>query len=269
MKKVFKNLSAIALCAALIFTICSCDWLDQKKAGHAVWKTGKHETILFDGTEYRLLSIKGNKTPVMPQLHIQRYNNENYVTDDDVPVLAADMYGTRFQLSSDKSLIKVDDKYYARKSKYDDYAAAAEKSINDRYGFYYGSSDPELMRDIPRMYGIDTTVADGNAGFAVLSSRFSEIIDNIRINPVDDWTALKLQDISFSYCMQFVACDRNGMMCAGKAYTLLSDGYSYYLRREDKDFDPIYYYTYEPDAQSILTLYEKLSNQGIWLPEAY
>ena len=269
MKKVFKNLSAITLCAALIFTLCSCSWLDQKKAGHAVWKTGKHETILFDGTEYRLLSIKGNKTPVMPQLHIQRYNNENYVTDDDVPVLAADMYGTRFQLSSDKSLIKVDDKYYARKSKYDDYAAAAEKSINDRYGFYYGSSDPELMRDIPRMNGIETAVADGNAGFAVLSSKFSDMIDDIRVNPLEDVIASNLQDRSYSYCMQFVACDRNGMMCAGKAYTLLSDGFVYFLRREDKDVNPVYYYVLSDEAEYIIGLYEKLALQGAWLPEVY
>ena len=55
MKGIIRKSGAFVLCAALILTLCSCDWLDDKKAGHAVWKTGKHETILFDDTEYRLL----------------------------------------------------------------------------------------------------------------------------------------------------------------------------------------------------------------------
>lgn len=269
MKGIIRRSGAFILCAALILTLCSCDWLDDKKAGHAVWKTGKHETILFDDTEYRLLEIKGNKTPIMPYSHIRGYENENYVTEDDVPVLAADMYGTRFRLSSDKSLIKVGDKYYARKNKYDDYAAAAKKTITDRYGFYYGSSSPKLMRDIPIMNGIETTVADGDAGFAVLSSKFSEMIDDIKVNPMEKQIASRFQESSFNYCMQFVACDRNGMMCAGKAYTLLSDGYTYCLRREDKGDTPVYYYMFSDDTEYITDLYETLALQGAWLPEVY
>ena len=269
MKGIIRKSGAFILCAVLILTLCSCDWLDKKKAGHAVWKTGKHETILFDDTEYRLLEIKGNKTPIMPYSHIRGYENENYVTDDDVPVLAADMYGTRFQLSSDKSLIRVGDKYYARKSKYDGYAAAAKKTITDRYGFYYGSSNPELMRDITKMNGINTTVADGDAGFAVLSSKFSEMIDDIKKNPVDERVAANLDGGTFDYCMQFVACDKDGMMCTGKGYTLISDGSTYYLRRQDKDTVPVYYYMFPDDAQYIIELYEKLALQGAWLPEVY
>lgn len=179
------------------------------------------------------------------------------------------MYGTRFQLSSDKSLIKVGDKYYARKNKYDGYAAAAKKTITDRYGFYYGSSNTELMKDIPRMKGIETTVADGDAGFAVLSSKFSEMIDDIKVNPLENHVSSKFQESSFNYCMQFVACDRNGMMCAGKAYTLLSDGYTYFLRREDKGDTPVYYYMPPDDTEYIIYLYEKLAIQGAWLPEVY
>ena len=97
MKGIIRKSGAFVLCAALILPLCSCDWLDDKKAGHAVWKTDKHETILFDDTEYRLLEIKDNKTPIMPHSNIREYKNNNYVTYDDVPVLAADMYGTRFR----------------------------------------------------------------------------------------------------------------------------------------------------------------------------
>lgn len=70
MKGIIRKSGAFVLCAALILTLCSCDWLDKKKSGHAVWKTGKHETILFDDTEYRLLEIKGNKTPIMPRSYV-------------------------------------------------------------------------------------------------------------------------------------------------------------------------------------------------------
>ena len=129
----FKRLIACLLLVLLAAALCSCDFLDQMKAHHAVWNNAAKTEILWNGEVYRqLMKIETDSL----------YSTNVRVTDADVPVLLSDAYGNTAHVDSTGNQIFFDyyiyDEAYSmrrfvRSAVYDQYEAAAKNPQMNRF----------------------------------------------------------------------------------------------------------------------------------------
>lgn len=99
-----KSMRFIALALAFLiacFAFCGCDFIEEARKEHAVWKNNEKTLIELNGKEYKLLPECDFLNPVCD------YYNYT-VTDSDVPLLLAEMYGEYVSVSKDKNFIIVD-----------------------------------------------------------------------------------------------------------------------------------------------------------------
>ena len=99
-----KSMRFIALALAFLiacFAFCGCDFIEEARKEHAVWKNNEKTLIELNGKEYKLLPECDFLNPVCD------YYNYT-VTDSDVPLLLAEMYGEYVSVSEDKNFIIVD-----------------------------------------------------------------------------------------------------------------------------------------------------------------
>lgn len=97
MKPIVKIIS-IALCIVMLaVTLCSCQFLDEKKANHAVYCDDKKDSFTFHGYTYR-------KADLSKSLSLIATNDitNSYLTEQDVPVLLSSRYGEMLSYNTDE-----------------------------------------------------------------------------------------------------------------------------------------------------------------------
>ena len=104
MKKTVKILSLILCLLTLSSLLCSCNFLDEKKAYHITFeKNSDNEYVLLDGKRYRCLPHFNDE---LFSLNVTGYIENNfYLTSADVPVLLSRYFGNRVLVSQDKKII--------------------------------------------------------------------------------------------------------------------------------------------------------------------
>ena len=92
MKRIIKVI-AFALCIAMLgVTLCSCQYLEDKKNNRAVFTDDSKEAIEFRGNTYKKIKLPKD----VSVLFGSESSQESYVTTKDVPVLLSSMYGQHF-----------------------------------------------------------------------------------------------------------------------------------------------------------------------------
>lgn len=90
MKKYLRIISAAVCIVILGITLCSCQYLEDKKAEHAVYCDDSKESLVFRDYTYRKAAISKDITFLTPEEQLCAY-----VTTEDVPVLLASEFGER------------------------------------------------------------------------------------------------------------------------------------------------------------------------------
>ena len=98
MKKAIRIISVL-LCAVMLgILLCSCTYLDEQKAMHAVY-TGDSETNLtFRGYTYQKIDLPSNISFLMNEYKVANA----YLTEKDVPVLLSKRFGSIVWYNSDE-----------------------------------------------------------------------------------------------------------------------------------------------------------------------
>ena len=92
MKK-FLRFTAFALCLVIIcVTLCSCQFLDDKKINRAVYTDNSRSSFTFRDSNYKLLDIIDKRELILITNRYREYET-CYVTKSDVPVLLSGVYG--------------------------------------------------------------------------------------------------------------------------------------------------------------------------------
>ena len=119
MKNLKRMIAAVLLCAVALSCV-GCVNLDELKAHHAIWKDEAQTTLELNGETYK-------KMPVNNYFEIWEYDSANvFITTEDVPVLLAEQFGTRMNLSKDHTILESywqeNDQpiYYCRADQYDE-----------------------------------------------------------------------------------------------------------------------------------------------------
>lgn len=99
MKKRLRLISLTLILLMVCFTFCGCTALDEMRAKQAFWKDNEKTVITLNGIEYKLLPECESLSPVCSSYY------DYTVTDSDVPLLLANMYGETLSLSEDKDFL--------------------------------------------------------------------------------------------------------------------------------------------------------------------
>ncbi len=137
MKKAFKYISAILIIALFSLTLCSCEYLDEKKESQAVLGENANglTTIVFkDKTYVSFMSEKGSYE-VNGIYYYYDSDNTLYgvVTEPDVPVLLSDFYGRHFYYLKNYDMIEYNGEYWCTESEYAYYLNLYENHTKDKY----------------------------------------------------------------------------------------------------------------------------------------
>lgn len=116
MKKLLRSISLILVFLMICFTFCGCTALDEMRKTHAVWGNEEKTVIELNGKEYKLLSDCDSLSP--------DGDTSISVTESDVPLLLADMFGDYAWISDDEDFIVVDP--------YDGYTQYVDKESETR-----------------------------------------------------------------------------------------------------------------------------------------
>ncbi len=118
---------AVVLAVGLCLSLGGCQALEDARAQHAVWGDADHQTIRFRDQVYRLVPQNDNLQKLETALN---FGDDLRVTDPDVPVLLADMYGMWMDANPDGTVLVVpvgfDSFFY-------DYSSLAYYCREDRY----------------------------------------------------------------------------------------------------------------------------------------
>ncbi len=96
MKKVIRII-AVAICITLLgVTLCSCQYLDDKKDNHAIYCDDSKTSFTFRGYTYKKISSPSNMSFIEPKTDF----TNAYVTEKDVPVLLSESYGNTMAFSA-------------------------------------------------------------------------------------------------------------------------------------------------------------------------
>ncbi len=112
MKKLLRFTSLALVFVMLCFTFCGCDALDEMREKHAFWTNEDKTVISLNSKEYKLLPECEQLNPVCNSYY------EYTVTESDVPLLLADMYGESISLSEDEDFIVLEPSYEPNDSFY-------------------------------------------------------------------------------------------------------------------------------------------------------
>lgn len=203
MKKILRYVSLILTLFLVCFTFCGCDFIEEARTKHAVWKDDDKTVIILNGEEYKLLPECGILNPA--------YNSycDYVVTKSDVPLLLAEMYGEFVSLSSDENFIIVDSgdvdlldskyepaKIYCVTKLYDEIKSKIEKGVdleNFCYEYYYYDVDTDDY-----LMGIyNFTKEDENAVLSVIRQ--------------GNTTTMDVYDGNTEACFEIYNCSADGL----------------------------------------------------------
>ena len=255
MKKIFR-ITALALCTVILcVTLCSCQFLDDKKDNTAVYADENRSSFTFLGPVYKLLDISDKKELLLRSEHYGDYST-CYATYNDVPVLLSSAYGNimyfgdndskeapdavliydsnpdsvtwrlfNYMLTPDdydSRLGWVTERYYVREDKYEEIKSIIENSPIDRYYMNeYVYDDYDDPWDGGRT---EATLFDEDVTKAIRAS----MKDNNTVKWVDldgriDWHMISL-----------IPCDKDMVITdSAGSINLISDTRDYYLFYEN------------------------------------
>ena len=149
MKRIVKIISLLMVALSVMAVLTGCNWLDQKRAEHAVWtENGSQESITFGGKIYKKTSVNSRNLNMGGDVKAIR------LTDNDVPVLLSDTLGDYSEVSADGKFIVASNTLSGRNVYcLEEYCEAFEELAKNaklnkmcarRYGDYFAVSDEFL-----------------------------------------------------------------------------------------------------------------------------
>jgi len=116
----YSKIIALVLCVLTICTVlCSCDAIDEMQEVHGFWQ--EDGSIIYKGNVYYK-----SQTIVDINYDVMGSNKMVVITNDDVPVLLSETFGTKYFITKDKGII------YTSQWDYD-YYEAAQYIIAEKY----------------------------------------------------------------------------------------------------------------------------------------
>jgi hypothetical protein len=155
MKKSIRLIVLILSIFIVCFSFCGCDALDKLREKHAVWVNEGKTIVLLNGKEYMLLPYCEFLNPTCDNYH------SIILTEKDVPLLLADVYGEYVSLSNDKAFICMDSldtanaltKVYCVSDRYDEIKNQIEAgSVLNNYCYEYNGYNDETFEYTTGIY---------------------------------------------------------------------------------------------------------------------
>lgn len=257
MKKLFKII-AVVMCIAMVGVIlCSCQYLDDKKALHAIYNDDSKETFTF--RDYKYLRMKfDNDVNSDVNLLITNDMETAYVTTEDVPVLLADNFGDMLYYNGreenpvvmncdsmndesyysyaftfsggiqnlrsayfDSRSSDAENRFYVREDKYDELKKAIDSAVMDSYytwNYNYNDDKYNYYNDDDDLYHLETISDDA----------VKAINETIKSGKKITYTEFGSADMEG---MDFNMCDKNMLVTNNYGVLLLKDNDEYYLVR--------------------------------------
>ena len=230
MKKFFR-LTALALCIGILcVTLCSCQYLDDKKSNTAVYTDDSRSSFTFRGSNYKLMDIPtSSKRQLIITMNSYSLQDWSYVTGEEVPVLLSSGYGNSMIFSdnnqkdapaavmvydqdyrkNDSRLFKyffydnidyydsVTEKYYVREDKYDEIKDIIDNAPTDRYyisEYVYDYDDDSWDVRSSGVGGFVNTLLDEDVTKAVYEViKKNDLVKWAELDQRDDWYMVMLR----------------------------------------------------------------------------
>lgn len=282
MKKSFRIIALLLAIILISVSLCSCEWLEEKKANRAVYSDDKRE-ITYQDNVYQV--IYADKIDFVSDYSYGWTNP--YVTTKDVPLLLTDEYGDPISVLRDGTVIRAfadidgfaddfwtsdkDDEYYyatttyhyyVRSDKYDEVKETVEKAELDHYYFEYwsygnnGYVDADYSTDMLSDY----RSVEGNYQYVLLDDSLTDIVNkalNAKMEDKVSYRELSTGDYDLKV-IDFYPCDKNMIITqSGIEYCFIQDGDKYYFWDGNYFNDIAFYPLNEDDAAHAKELYEK------------
>jgi len=249
MKKVIRIIAVAVIIAMLGVLLCSCTYLDEKKANHAIYCDDSKSSFEFRGYTYKKIKITSSLT------YIKELNDgtDSFVTTEDVPVLLANSFGDSMHyslLEKNPIIIKVEhkdhsfsrdifntyhylamtynesddlDSVFVREDKYDDVSKLFESAKLDHYYIklinYYETRYDDYEYDSYPVYVYDNQLISDEATDAIVDAiNKGERINYTKMPTVSSWDTLR-----------FDQCDKDLMLTNNSSVYIFSNGQDYYL----------------------------------------
>lgn len=231
-RRVVALLAVLMLC----FSLCGCAQLDHMRANHAVWQ--EDGSILWDGNVYRKVEGFSEK------LGIMYMPMSVYVTEEDVPVLLSEMFGTNIDVSHD-GMFLVQHHWdgialYCREDKYEEMDSYLQnETVIDQYFYTYMSANYETE-------------------YYYLKEDHVELINRLILTEepyeLEDDFYMTLED--GEYVVSVEGCDEKHVFTEGYLFDIVSRTEGYYIVTEDHVYavpsscDAIFDMIFEPYLNS-------------------
>ena len=243
--KQFMRIIAVALCLIILgVTLCSCQYLEDKKVNCAVYCDDSKESLTFRGNTYRQIKPKKDQQIIVSD------NTVAFVTTKDVPVLLSTQFGERldfngyeehpavlrcdsradeayyaYPVSIDSSLHNLsaayfangtaEMRYYVREDKLDEISKVIENAELNEY-FTYNFNDFDYSNKYSNEKINDKVKEAINAAL-----KEGEKINYSKLSN-QDWNAL-------NWCMWAYPCDKNMYVTDTGSILIASDRLNFYL----------------------------------------
>lgn len=248
--KQFMRIIAVALCLIILgVTLCSCQYLEDKKVNHAVYCDDSKESLTFRGNTYRQIKLKKDQQFIMADSAIA------FVTTEDVPVLLSTQFGEWLDYNSNEEHpavlrcnsradeayyaypISIDSglhnlsaeyfanetaeiRYYVREDKLDEISKVVEKAeLNEyftvNYNTYEYDENGYSIDAYPEKLGEDITKAINASLKEGKKINYTKLSDQ-------DWNAL-------NWCLWAYPCDKDMNVTDTGSILIASDRLNFYL----------------------------------------
>ena len=223
MKK-FSRFAALILAAVMLtLTLCSCNYLDSKRAHQAFYTDDTRREIEYDGNKYKYIN-PGRLDFVFGDTF---YLDEEpfYVTEKDVPVLLASRYGEYMTINDDKTLICLwrggeRPIWHIREDLYESAKKTLESAALDRYFMSWNEYPNE---DDPYQEGYSNNMLIDDAMTALIK-RTLETPTNER----KEFTVLSKEDY-MTQVFYLKPCDKDLLVTTEATIYLIKDSGKYYV----------------------------------------
>lgn len=213
MKRIVRII-AVVLCAAMLgIILCSCEYLDEKKANHAVYCDETKDSFTFRGYTYQTADIPED----LIFIPVNSFS-KTYVTEKDVPVMLSTWYGEKLRYDLNKQnpiIIQIysSQSYYIRE---DQYVSATYTFNNPVYDHYYlDDNSSEIDYD---SVGTNYTLISNDTTNAI----------NDTLDTGEEFNYTDFGDDVFE-ALNIYQCDKNLLITNNRGVTFLKKGDSCYL----------------------------------------
>lgn len=219
MKKKFLRITAILLMLAMTVTmLCSCNALDEKKKRHAVWADESHNTILLNGKKYVKDTENAKFFDGIRYEGFEIFFSEYCVTDDDVPDLIANYFGTRYTISVDGKIIRMSaliDGFFGENYDYTELAYVLEDEHDEIVEKYKNIQNSMIE------YCIFDYVSDEmEMNYRLVDNLIREILNEA----LHYGKTISGEDLALESCLDIYKCDREITVAENIGYLGINNG---------------------------------------------